>query len=359
MKISHFTYGPSYCQKIKSAAILFAFIATFSACDKTPELILPRENKLVILAEITSGDSAHIVLTASKVAGSGDNIVFEKVNDATVNITGQDGSSIRLNPNTSTDFTDVPGAIYSNPKIFLSNTDYTIDATHPLYGTVNATTHIPSPFMVSNITSEESSIQNRDVLKFNFSINDVAGKNDYYLFEAVKQIVRISHYFYWQGVKYDYDTQAGKDLFESLEDEDEDVTLLTDTIPTGKYLRIQSFTTDNNTDNKIIGPIDSSFNRIFLKDSTFNGQVYSTSISVLMDNFTAINPAEKGIVLIQVKSVDKPLYDYLLQNEKYKSDFGRMPVGQLTSPSGNIHNGFGIFGGSFKREWKFFYDDLE
>src|SRR5438034_489444 len=90
-----------------------------------------------------------------------------------------------------------------------------------------------------------------------------------------------------------------------------------------------------------------------------NGQSYSSQFAVSMNHFEAKNSAELGIVLIQIKGVSKDLYDYLSHYEKYKADFGSMPTSQLSSPPGNIKNGLGIFGGVSKKQWGFYFDDLE
>ncbi len=335
------------------------FLLSMISCKKDPANIVPSENKLVILAEITAEETAYIPVTATRDAGSGDEISFSKINDASVSIAQPGEMEKQLLLNQSADFAGLPASIYSAPFQFKPNSDYSLRVTHALLGTDTATTHIPSAFNVTNVTTEESSLHGKDVLNFNFEIEDNANEKNYFVFEAVKQIVHVSHYFFWQGKKYDYDTQEGKDLFETLEDEDENVVLLKDTIPTKHYLRLRTYTNDNHTENKAIGNIDSSFRRVFITDSTFNGQLYSTSISVIMDQFESINPQDKGIVMIRIKSVDKVFFNYLLQYEKYKTDFGKMPIGELAIPTGNIQNGLGIFGGSYKREWKFYYDDLE
>lgn len=360
MKRLNHKYHRLHFSNTAFAVCLFVSIVAISACDKNPVYDLPKENKLVVLAEITAGDSAFIPVSASRVAGSGNNISFEKVNDASVVVAAQGGAERQLWLNQSPDFADNPASVFTDPGIFVANTNYTINVSHPVLGTATAVTHIPPPFVVSNVSSAESTVLGREVFNFNFSIDDAAGETNYYIFEAVKQLVRITHYFYWQGIRYDYDTQAGQDLHETLEDEEDvDIPVIKDTIATNKYLRLNIFTTDNNTDNKNIGSLDSSFRRVFIRDSLFNGQSFSTTISVVMDQFEAVYPQDKGIVLIRIKSVGKDFYNYMLQYERYKTDFGKMPVGQLTSPIGNIQNGFGIFGGSFKREWKFYYDDLE
>jgi len=43
------------------------------------------------------------------------------------------------------------------------------------------------------------------VLNCQFTLLDSPGVEHYYIFEAVKQLVRLSHYFIWKGIRYDYD----------------------------------------------------------------------------------------------------------------------------------------------------------
>lgn len=342
--------------KICYACFLIASILMISSCKKNL-YNQQKENKLVVLAEITADDSAYIPVAKSLIAGNGNPISFEKVNNASVTIVSQNGTANQLKFNNSSDFNGNPATIYSHAGIFQNNTDYTLKINHPTLGEVTAATHIPGPFFVDNVDSDEDDLHGKEVLVFSFEINDAANEKNYYIFEAVKQLVRLFSHFYWQGVRYDYDTPAGRDLYEQLQN-GPGITLLRDTIPTNKYIRLNAYTTDVKTDNKNLGSLDSAFRRIFITDSLFNGQSYSTEFSIVRDHFVASSQQEKGIILVRIKSVNKAFYDYMLKYEKYKTDFGTIPVGQLSSPSGNIQNGFGIFGGSSKKEWKFYYDEL-
>lgn len=358
MKTSSLNNNPKL-PAIPSAWIVLILILITISCTDKPLYPLPQENKLVILAELTAGDSIQIPVTASLIAGGGNNISFEKVNDARVSLSEQGGGNMQLLPNNSPGFTNLPSAMYTHPHKIKPNTGYVLTAEHPLYGTATASVLVPQAFSVTHVSTDESSFMGREVLRFSFNISDPAQEKNYYLFEAIKQLVKVAHYFYWQGIKYDYDTQAGKDLFEQLEDEDEEVTLITDTIPTHQFLRLGLFATDPGSDNKTIGNMDSSFNRIFMTDTLFNGQSYPTSFAIATNLFTSATPEQKGIILVSVKSVSKEFYDYLQQYEKYKNDLGKMPVNQLSFPTENIQNGIGILGASFRNEWKLYYDDLE
>jgi hypothetical protein len=170
-------------------------------------------------------------------------------------------------------------------------------------------------------------------------------------------LVRLSHYFYWKGTRYSYDKPDGKKLYEQVKNSP-GVKLFCDTLPSNIFKRLTIFTDDPNVDNAQASSLDSPFRRIFLPGQFVSGQSYTTSFSIDRKYFTADNDTSRGRVLVQVKSVSPELYNYLFWYEKYKSDIGSVPPGQLYSPPGNIQNGLGIFGGSARREWAFYFDGL-
>lgn len=346
-----------YPKTVYSYIILLILFAG-SSCKKNFDYHPNVENQLVVLAEITANDTSHIPVSQSIVAGSGTVIDFQQVNNAAVSITDQNGQVRQLTYSTSPNFSGIPAGIYTHPGLFKAAVTYSLQVGHPSLPTVSASTYIPAVFSIANIESEEEDFHGKPVLEFSFNVKDNAGEKNYYIFEAVKELIHLFRYFYWQGVLYDYDTPEGKQLYEHLIDEGENVKLNKDTLPTNKFLRLNTFTSDPLTANSQLHSLDSSFNRIFLTDSLFNGQTYATSFFIDRTFFKATNPDEKGIVEIRIKSVDKAFYDYLLQYEKYKIDFGTMPVNQLTTPVGNIQNGLGIFGGSYMNEKKYYYDVL-
>lgn len=337
---------------------LFLSLLAAQSCKKYVYGNTQHNDKLVVLAEITADDTANIPVSKSIIAGSGNQIVFQKIDNASVSINEQGGATQRLWLNNSIVFSNNPASIYSNNSVFKYNTDYTIHITHPELGPVSATTHIPGPFMVDSIDSYEDNISGKPVLVFDFTINDPPAEKNYYIFDAVKQIVKLYRYFYWQGVQYNYNTPEGLNLFEQVKDQP-GVTLIRDTIPINKYIRLSVFTRDIKTDNDEFSSLDSSFRRIFIRDSLFSGQPYTSRLAVSRDHFVAADSTETGIVRLRINSVSKELYDYLSQYEKYKSSFGGVPISQLSSPVGNIQNGLGVFGGVARKEWIFYYDVLQ
>ena len=338
--------------------ILMAFMLVLCSCNKDSYNNRQQPNKFVVLSEITAGDTANVPIGVTIPAGSGNLIVFEKLNSVTATITGQGGPAESLTLNESPDFLSNPMAVYSGTIPFQYNTAYTLTASDPNLGTVTATTTIPNDFSVNRTETETDDLNGKKVLRFAFVINDAGDEKNDYIFEAVKQLVSISRTFYWQGVLYDYNQQSGYDLYQQVKN-NPGVNLLLDTVLTHQFIRLNLYTKDNRSANASIGSLDSPYRRIFITDSLFNGQSYETEIWIDTAHFTAATPQETGIVQVQVKSVRKELYDYLFQYEKYFQDFGNFSVNNLASPTGNLQNGFGVFGGSVKKQWTYYYDSLQ
>lgn len=354
-------YDPPATRYIRLTARSFflgAFLTMlmFASCRKDPYVDQSVNNELVILAEITAGDSLVVPVSKSIQVGTGGIISFEKVNSASVKVIRADGRTWTLKLNTSPLYANNPASVYTTPQKPRYGTVYNLQVQDPLSGSVTAQTTIPSPV---NVLSADTSSDYRNgvpVMRLRFTINDTPGVVNYYVFEALKEILQLQHYFYWQGIRYNYDKPDGKNLYDQIKNTP-GVRLLCDTISSGNFRRLNVFTDDGNVDNAQVAGLDSPFRRIFLSGHVFNGN-YSTSFYVDRKYFIADNPGDRGRILLQVKSVSIELYNYLFWYEKYKTDIGSVPPEQLYSPPGNIQNGLGIFGGSSKRQWTYYFDEL-
>jgi hypothetical protein len=199
--------------------------------------------------------------------------------------------------------------------------------------------------------------QGNNVLAADITWQDTPDKPDYYVIEALKELVKLNHYFYYHGVRYNYDTEQGKTMYASVQSVP-GVRLLVDTVSQNKFIRLDLYTQDPNTENAHIDNLVNPFRRIFLKDNNFSGQAYTTRVYIDPQFFVAAGTPQLGRVRLQLKAASKDLFDYLMLYEKYKTDFGSVPASQLISPDGNIQNGIGIFGGSARRERVYYFDDL-
>lgn len=339
-----------------SVTFFLLYVLLFS-CKKEQRKTNTEKAEIVVLAEITAGDSAIIPVGTTTTVGNGEVIAFEKLTDATVKITDASHGVTHLVYSNSVEFVNSPTATYTNAHSFEPGQIYSLTISRPDFDVLTASTLIPAAFSVEGIEFDNNEINGREVLQLTFTLNDAASQRNYYMFEAVKQLVDVRTSFVWQGKKYDYNTVYGKEVYDEAS-EQQDVEIISDTLLFNKFIRLNVYSSDPDTENDEFITYDSSFHRIFLTDSLFNGTNYLTSFAVDKTHFEAVSSGEKGRVLVRIKSISKELFDYLTLYEKYRSEFGVVPPANQSSPAGNINNGLGVFGGSYKNEWIFYYDEF-
>ena len=338
----------------RQVAGLLLLVLFISACKKNFSSDSFEDDKLVVLAEITAGDSIKIPIGKTIKVENGSLIRFEKVNDATVTITGTNTMSWVLQPNYSPQYASNPTSVFTNKNRFKANTTYNLEINHPTLGTVKATTHIPPFPRLLSVDTASTQFNDMDVFAANITWKDSADFEEFYIIEAVKELVKNNHFYIYQNKRYSYDTQQGKAFYEQIKNTP-GIRVLTDTIGLNKFVRLNVYTEDDQSENARIDKLTNPFRRIFFLDPVFNGGNYTTKVYIDKQFFVS---QQKGRVRLQLKSVSKELYNYLKLYEKYKTDFGSVPTNQLISPTGNIENGLGIFGGSAKRERVYYFDAL-
>ena len=342
----------TYYSLIGRLLLLVLFI---SACKKNFSSDQFEDDKLVVLAEITALDSVKVPIGKTIKVENGSLIRFEKINDATVTITEENTASWVLQPNYSIQYINNPTSVFTNKKRFKANTTYRIEINHPTLGFVRASTYIPTLPRLISVDTAATLFNDKEVFEANITWKDSLDYDEFYIIEAVKELVKNNHFFIYQGKRYSYDTQSGKEFYETVKNTP-GLKILTDTIGLNKYTRLNLYTEDELSEYARIYKLINPFRRIFFLDPAFNGESYSTK--VFIDKQFFVDPRQKGRVRLQFKSVSQELYNYLKLYEKYKTDFGSVPTNQLVSPTGNIENGLGIFGGSAKRERIYYFDTL-
>jgi len=315
------------------------------------------DDRLVILAEISAGDSVKIPVGKTIKVGNGNLLRFERVNDATVTLKEENSRTWILQPSFAWQFASNPTSVFTNRKRYKSNTIYSIEIKHPTMGVATATTRIPMFPKWTTVDTTTQEHESRNTLAVTINFQDPADKDDYYIVEGIKELLKPGKSFVYQGVRYDYYTTQGKALYDQVKNVP-GVVLHNDTVSINKFLRLELYTEDVATENARLESLHNPFRRLFLTDKSFNGQSYTLKFYVDKQFFTATEPLHKGRVRIQFKAVSKELFDYLLDYEKYKTDFGSVPANQLPSPAGNVTNGLGILGGSARREKIYYFDRL-
>jgi hypothetical protein len=245
--------------------------------------------------------------------------------------------------------------MFTNKKRFKANTSYMIEINHPTLGLVKASTNIPPLPRSMSVDTASTQFNDKDVFATTITWKDSLDYEEFYIIEAVKELVKNNHFYFYQGKRYSYDSQSGKEFYQQVKNTP-GVKIFTDTVGLGKYTRLNVYTEDELSENARIDKLSNPFRRIFFPDEPFNGDHHTTTVYI--DKLFFVDAKQKGRVRLELKSVNKDLYNYLKLYEKYKTDFGSVPTTQLVSPTGNIQNGLGIFGGSAKRERVYYFDVL-
>lgn len=338
------------------AGVLCLFVIV--SCKKSFSTNQFVEDKLVVLSEISAGDSIKIPIGKSIKVGNGNIIRFDKVNDARVLLKEGNLPGLMLNVNYSPQYASSPSSLYTSRRRLRSNTTYSIEVQHPILGTVTATTHIPSFPRATVVDTFYTELNGRPVLGMNLMLEGPFDESSLYVFEGLKELMQMRHYFIVNGVRHSYDNPQGKALYAQVSP-DGSLPISKDTVSQNKFLRLNLFTEDANTENANMDNLGNPFRRIFLAKLAPASVSYPIKIYMDPQFFVATDPTQRGRVRFQIKLVSKELFDYFLVYEKYKTDFGVVPSSQLISPTGNISsNGLGIFGGSAKREKIFYFDQF-
>lgn len=337
--------------------LLLLLISTGTSCKKNFLPDADDEDKLVMLAEATAGHLVRIPVARTIRAGSGNLINFEKVNDATVVLSEENGGKWILRADKSTQFANNPASVFVVKQFYRPNTTYTLEVSHPVLGEARAVATVPNPVQVEKLDTVSALRQGKPVLEVKLTLKDLPDQLENYVIEAVKQVLKIRTSFVYNGTKYDCDSEEGKRLYEQVKN-DPSVKADKDTIPQQQFLRLNLYSKDIHIENLRFDGADNPFRRIFLSDQYFVDNKYVLKFSIDKTFFLSDREDQKGRVLLQVKSASRELYRYLITYEKYKTDFGSIPANQLSSPAGNVQSGLGVFGGATQFEKVYYFDEL-
>ncbi|NML21505.1 DUF4249 domain-containing protein [Pseudoflavitalea sp. G-6-1-2] len=338
------------------ALMLLLLLPAFS-CRKNFIPDASEDDKLVILSEATAGDLVRIPIGRTIRAGAGNLLQFEKVNDATVVLTEEHGGKWLLKADKSPQFENNPTSVFTVKHYFKPGGNYTLEVSHPVLGAARANTIIPAPVNIEKLDTSSNVHQLKPVLQVKLKLVDLAETQELYVIEALKQVLKVRTTFSYKGTKYDMATEVAQTLYAQVKSEP-GVKLVKDTVAQQKFLRLDLYTNDKNIDNIRFDNPDNPYRRIFLTDSHFENNKYELNFGIDKTYFTTDSTELKGRVLLQIKSVSRELYRYLVTYEKYKTDFGSVPANELISPVGNIQSGLGVFGGSSQIEKRYYFDEL-
>ena len=334
--------------------IIFLLLCVLVLWGCEDELPLPASGtagKLVLLGELVAGEtfSIRVGQSASMTAGATVHIPEGVV----LTVSDEDGGAWTLagvRDDLSESLRTV--SLTANPAIHAGGR-YTLTALHPALGAASAVVNIPQQFAAMLTDTAHVQHAGAPVLRATIRIDDAPGDH-YYVIEAVKQPMSVTHEFFFGGRWRDVTLDPF--VYDSLRTAGASFPERGDTTFSARSSRIFLYTDDAATENLLNGstaPV--AYRRVLLSDRTFAGRAYTTTVAVRRDAFVAFYPEDRGRVRLQVKSVPKEYFDFLARYERYVPEAAAEP----DALQGGVAGGYGAVGGAARVEWVWVFDGFK
>ncbi len=323
------------------------------ACSKS--LPLPEvktEKKIVLLGELIANENPYIRAGQSISISSNTNAKIELLTDINVKIADESGNETYLNGEEDDLSPSLHTIPYTGNLTLQPLHTYVLTASQKDLGTAIVNVPIPQPFSANLIDVAETQYAGSDVVRFTIQIDDPNG-DDLYAIECLKQQIDVQGEFLYNNNWLDIPTNIF--LYDSLKNENQNITTRYDTTFYNVFDRQYLFSNDPNSENLRDNTTTSSYRRILFRDDKFKGQHYTTQVYVRKDNFGSA--FQNGQFVLSIKSVSKEYFNYLGQYEGvagYSYTTSNIP----SSMKGNIANGLGIVGGVYKIQFNYVIDDI-
>lgn len=336
---------------------LYGLLAIIFAAGCGKDLPLPDvngERKIILLGELIAGDSIYFRAGISIPLSGKSVLSFQLPVGMTGFVQDGDGAATALNTYVDTSSYKLYTLPYFHSKKINDGNVYTVSCNYAELGTASATVKIPAQIDALITDTSSGKYANDSVWKIKVLIKDPANTANYYVIEAVKQLMNVKGYFMnlgaWQLI--DDNRQA----YETLKASGNVVTKF-DTTYYREYIRNAIYTADPNTENVYDAGSFTPSKRVLLKDLRFNGNLYETDVYVVKNSSTVFSDAPKGRIIIYVKSVTAEYYKFLKAYETYSSSTGFTTTEQPVKMEGNVQNGMGIVGGVSQIKYIFLKDN--
>lgn len=343
--------------RVYHLTIFILILALITGCVK--EVKLPPNNTkpvTVIYAELIAGEKPLVHISRSKTVNGDTETRFDTVKNALVQLLNRNGQlqeALPFNP-------AAPGSMsggYKGKQRIQPGKKYTVLTTVPDMIPSEGSAEIPYPFQLQLEDTVRTILNGRPTLRFRFNIRRTGQSGPQYMvLEALKQTCAIDTFFMYKKKKYS--KQEHEALYERVKNEP-GVVLGRDTLFLDEYHRLPCYTQDQKADNNQIGGLNESYSRILLTHPQHVPELL-TYFYVNASLFRA-GPEDfvpKGRVIIYVKSVSQPYYDFLLTYEKIKRNTGLNTLFNAIQLKGNVNGGLGVIGGCTQQVYNLYYDDL-
>lgn len=334
--------------------ILSLCFLLFFSCNK--ELKLPdvaTEKKLSILGELTAGDTTYLRAGQSIPLTASSSRRFETLEGINIQLEDDAGSIIPLNSYVDEYAPLLSTLPFSSLTRIKEATTYNIRATHAALGTATAIVPIPTAFKATTKNFTNTVYAQDSAIKVDIEIEDPSASQNYYFIEAVKQLVSIHGDFKYQGNwisivnnQQIYNQQKASGTLETR----------FDTVIYKNYVRALMYSDDDNIEGSITNRTFEPHRRILIRDNSFNGKTYKTTVYISRNYSDSLYNTQKGRLLLQVKSVSADYFRYIKNYEEQTDQGDLTNLSQPLKIEGNIINGLGIIGGVYKNEFIVNYD---
>ncbi len=332
-----------YASRLLLVCLLPALL--LGACNEV-DLPAPSDqgSRIVLYGELIAGDSLHIRGGRSHpLKDARGQVRFEQ--DMQISCSSANGT-ISLAGYEDDLLYAAYTSLFSNPGIVAGQTAYRIKAAAPGLEPAEASVQVPAAFSGSVVPDGLQQVNGDSMLAFKVLMQALpAGSR--YVAELLITDAAINASFQYGGVLYSLN--ADRRLYDSLVDAGVRVDVQRDTIYSGSLSR-QIFFTDRISSENVSPGINRPYYWFFLKPE---GQ---TALAFRM--FLPLPGSGTHLqYTIRLKSVSPDYYDYLKAYELDNLLPGDVIDGNLksTTATGNVKGGFGIVGGVYLQERRFFH----
>jgi hypothetical protein len=314
-----------------------------------------KQRKISLLGELVANESLHFRGGQSTPVSSGSSLKFELLQGLSATITDASGLNVTL-PGVEDSFSKVLYTVrFSAINKIVAGNVYTVKAVHPELGTAITTVTIPRAFTAS-VSDTITTVYGSDTtLATDIVIDDPEGDN-YFVLEAIKQSMTITGQFYHKSQWLD--VNANRQLYDSLK-RVISLQLKFDTLYGNSFQRVNTYTSDVNTENLKDNSSFNVFRRVLITDYKFSGSSYTTRIYLSRARNFFDSTDNKGRILLQVKSVSKDYFDYLKAYELYDPTIGFSTFSPPADVKSTIQNGMGVIGGVYKIQFSYILDSWD
>lgn len=314
-----------------------------SSCTKTlPLPEIKNANKIVLLGELVAGESFYFRAGQSAaVSNNSGQVNFQILSNLTVTLNDSAGNVYSMYGQED----DYSQMLYTVPYTLDSLTAgsgvYIITATHSALGTATARVRIPEQINAEVTDTVSTPYATDKTLKVKIRLKDPGNATNYYVIEALKQMMLITGYFYYDNSWYAMTDDTA--LYNQLKATGNVVTRFDTTYYPG-YLRQYIYTADPNSENAQDNGSFTRSRRILLKDAQFNGNDYETTVYVVHETPDSTID-QRGRVILYIKSVSEDYFKFLKSYEVFLPTLGYNATEQPVKVQGNVQNGYGMIGG--------------